>query len=185
MQMRSQCTIAIAVSAAAACTGNPVVATISNTSTPRDAPDLSLREVAFARLSEGRVVARGTAEHVDYRRAGGRVLATDGDATMVPEARSGLAPFGTLHFTAPHADGEIANRRGTAWGGVALDTGRGDRAVTEAAAFDDAVLHSESHVTAHGPGYRVEGNGLVASADGNSIRLTRGVQGQMQMEAER
>jgi hypothetical protein len=185
MQMRSQCTIIVAASAIAACTGNPVVTTISNTSTPRDAPDLSLREVAFARLSEGRVVARGTAEHVDYRRAGGRVLATDGDATMVPEARSGLAPFGTLHFTAPHADGEMTNRRGTAWGGVALDTSRGDRAVTEAAAFDGAVLHSESPVTAHGPGYRVEGNGLVAQADGNSIRLTHGVQGQMQMEAQR
>jgi hypothetical protein len=141
--------------------------------------------VAFARLSEGRVVARGTAEHVDYRRAGGRVLAANGAATMVPDARSGLAPFGTLHFTAPHADGEIANRHGTAWGGVTLDTGRGDRVVTDAAAYDSAVIHSESRVTAHGPGYRVEGNGLVAQADGNSIRLTHGVQGQMQMEAQR
>jgi hypothetical protein len=185
MQMRSQCTIAVAISAAAACTGNPVVTTISSISPPGDAPDLSLSEVAFARLSEGRVVSRGTAEHVDYRRAGGRVLATEGAATIVPDARSGLAPFGTLHFTAPHADGEIGSRHGTAWGGVTLDTGRGDRAVTEAAAYDSAVIHSESRVTANGPGYRVEGNGLVAQADGNSIRLTRGVQGQMQMEAQR
>jgi hypothetical protein len=150
-----------------------------------DAPDLSLREVAFARLSEGRVVARGTAEHADYRRAGGRVLATTAAATLIPDARSGIAPFGALHFTAPHLDGEIGNRHGTAWGGVTLDTGRGDHALTEAAAYDGAVIHSETRVTAHGPGYRVEGNGLVAQADGNSIQLTHGVRGQMQMEAER
>jgi hypothetical protein len=183
--MRSQRAIVVAVAVAAACSGNAIAPTISDLSTQKDAPDLSLRDVAFARLSEGRVVSRGTAEFLDYRRAGGRVIATNGAATMVPEPASGLAPFGTLHFTAPQIDGEVINRRGNAWGGVTLDTGRGDHAFTEAAAYDGSAVHSESHVTARGPGYRVEGNGLIAQADGSSVVLTRGVQGQLQMEAPR
>ena len=154
-------------------------------STLKDAPDLSLRGVAFARLADGRVVARGTAEHLDYRRAGGRLVAFVGAASMVPEAGTGLASFGTLYFAAPHVDGEIANRHGNAWGGVNLDTGRGDRAFTEAVEYDGAVLRSDKKVTAHGPGYRVQGNGLVAQADGSSVRLTQGVAGQMRMEARR
>ncbi|MCA1829184.1 MAG: hypothetical protein ABR567_20115 [Myxococcales bacterium] len=141
--------------------------------------------MAFARLSEGRVVARGTAEHLDYRRAGGRLVATAGAASMEPQPGTTLASFGTLHVTAPHADGEIANRRGTAWGGVDLDTGRGDRGSTEAVEYDGVVLRSEKKVIAHGPGYRVEGNGLIAQADGSSVRLTNRVTGQMQMEAQR
>ena len=131
------------------------------------------------------MVARGTARHVDYRRAGGRMIASDGDATIVQDPGSGTASFGTLHVKAPNADGEISNRRGTAWGGVTLLTGRGDDAVTQTVAYDNSQVHSESHVTAHGPGYHVEGNGLVAASDGSSVRLTHGVQGQMQMGAER
>ena len=160
-------------------------ANISHTSTPSDAPDLSLKGVAFARLSEGRVVARGTAEHLDYRRAGGRLVATTGAASMEPEAGTGLASFGTLYFAAPHADGEITNRRGTAWGGVNLATGRGDRAFTEAIDYDGTLVTSNKKVTAHGPGYRVQGNGMVARADGTSVQLDKGVAGQMQMEATR
>jgi hypothetical protein len=157
---------------------------MSPVSIQMDAPDLSLRGVAFARLSEGRVVARGTAEHLDYRRAGGRLVAYVGAASLEPEPGSGLAAFGTLYFAAPHVDGEIANRRGNAWGGVNLDTGRGDRAFTEAVEYDGTVLKSEKKVTAHGPGYRVQGNGLIAQSDGSWVRLTNGVVGQMQMEAQ-
>lgn len=113
------------------------------------------------------------------------MIARDGDVTIVPEPGSGAAAFGTLHVTAPNADGEITNRRGTAWGGVTLVTGRGDDGVTQAVTYDGAQVKSESHVTAHGPGYHVEGNGLVASSDGSSVRLTHGVKGQMQMEAQR
>ena len=40
---------------------------------PTEAPDLTLHDVAFARLSDGRVAARGTAREVVYRRAGGRL----------------------------------------------------------------------------------------------------------------
>jgi hypothetical protein len=158
---------------------------MSPVSTQMDAPDLSLRGVAFARLSEGRVVARGIAEHLDYRRAGGRLVAFAGAASMEPEAGTGLASFGTLYFAAPHVDGEIANRRGSAWGGVDLDTARGDKAHTDKVEFENEIVSSATKVTARGPGYRVQGNGLRATADGNDVRLVKGVSGQLQMEASR
>src|SRR6059058_4817563 len=100
--MRSQCAIALAASVAAACSGNPTTSTISHVSLPEDAADLSLRGVAFARLTEGRVVARGTAEHLDYRRAGGRLVAFASAASIEPQGGTGLASFGTLYFAAPH-----------------------------------------------------------------------------------
>ena len=179
--MRSQCAIVLTVPLLVACES----ANVSHTSLPDDAPDLALRGVAFARLADGRVVARGTAEHLDYRRAGGRLVAFASAASIEPQGGTGVASFGTLYFAAPHVDGEIANRHGNAWGGVNLDTGRGDRAFTEAVEYDGAVLRSDKKVTAHGPGYRVQGNGLVAQADGSSVRLTQGVVGQMRMEARR
>ncbi|MGZ6142156.1 MAG: hypothetical protein ACXWLM_02400 [Myxococcales bacterium] len=141
--------------------------------------------MAFARLSEGRVVARGTADHLDYRRAGGRLVASVAAASMEPEPGTGLASFGTLYFAAPHVDGEIANRHGNAWGGVNLDTGRGDRSFTDAVEYDGAVVRSSTKVTAHGPGYKVQGNGLEAQADGSSVKLLHGVTGQMQVEGGR
>ena len=150
-----------------------------------DAADLSLHGVAFARLSEGRVVARGTATQLDYRRAGGRLIASNGNATMVPEPGTGLASFGAIHFTAPRIDGEVANRRGSAAGGVNVDTSRGDQVATEAVQYDGATVRSNSKVVAHGPGYRVQGNGMVAATDGSSVRLTSGVSGQLEMEARR
>jgi hypothetical protein len=179
--MRSHLALAAVVPLTVACE----TASISHTSAPIDAPDLSLQGVAFARLSEGRVVARGTAEHLDYRRAGGRLVAETGAASMEPEAGTGLASFGTLYFAAPHVDGEIANRRGIAWGGVNLDTGRGDHAVTEAVDYDGTLVRSDNKVVARGPGYRVQGNGLLARADGSSVQLVKGVAGQMAMEAIR
>jgi hypothetical protein len=135
-------------------------------------------------MSEGRVVARGTAGHLDYRRAGGRVIASDVEATMAPEPGSGPASFGALHVAAPHIDGEVGNRHGHAWGGVTLETARGDRALTEAVAYDGATILGENRVTAQGPGYSVQGNGLVVQADRSSLRLTRGVQGKLEMGAE-
>ena len=131
------------------------------------------------------MVARGIAEHLDYRRAGGRLVAFAGAASMEPEAGTGLASFGTLYFAAPHVDGEIANRRGTAWGGVNLDTARGDKAFTDKIEFENELVTSEAKVTARGPGYRVQGNGLRATSDGNDVRLVKGVSGQLQMEASR
>ncbi len=183
--MRSQCAILLAVAAGSACTGKAVTSEISRLSPPVGAPDLSLSGVAFARLSEGRVVSRGTAEHLDYRRAGGRLVASVAAASMEPDTGTGLASFGTLYFAAPHVDGEIANRRGNAWGGVNLDTGRGDRSFTDAVEYDGAQVKSSSKVTAHGPGYRVQGNGLVAQADGSEVRLVQGVTGTLDAEGGR
>jgi hypothetical protein len=141
--------------------------------------------VAFARLSEGQVVARGTAEQLDYRRAGGRVLASGGSAIVHPSPGSGLAPFGTVRVVARAVEGEIPNRHGSASGGVRLDAARGDTALTERVEFDGQVLRSSTPVAAHGPGYRVNGNGLAARTDGSSIELTSGVKGQLEMEARR
>lgn len=180
--MRSQFAILSALTVGLACSGNSAPPVISPVSLPGDAPDLSLKGVAFARLADGRVVARGTAKVLDYRRAGGRLIASDAAATMVAGAGTGLASFGALHFTAPRIDGEVAGRRGQATGGVKLETGRGDRAATESVVYDGETVRSDSKVVALGPGYRVQGNGMVARADGSSVRLTRGVSGQMQME---
>ena len=183
--MRSQCAIILLASASAACTGTSGTQGVSHLSLPDDSPDLSLQGVAFARLSEGRLVARGTADHLDYRRAGGSMVATDGAATIVPEPGSGLAAYGVLHVSAPHIEGEVANRRGDGSGGVRLDTGRGDRAESEAVHYDGTTVRSDTRVVARGPGYRVESHGMVAQADGSAVRLTRGVQGTLDLEGSR
>jgi len=175
---------ALALALGAAC-GNAADAPVSSLSTPVATPDLSLTSVAFARLSEGRVVARGNAQRLDYRRTGGRLEATDGAAALYPEPGSGLAEFGMLQFTAPRIDGEVVNRRGTASGGVRLDTSRGDTARSEHVAYDGDLLQTDAPVHARGPGYQVDGNGLLAKTDGTDIRLTHGVRGRLRMEARR
>jgi hypothetical protein len=185
MQMRSHRPATVVISLVAACSGGSSSSLTTLNSTSNDAPDLSLKGVAFARLSEGRVVSRGTAKSVDYRREGGRLVATSGSATILPDSGTELASFGALHVQAPSVDGEVANRRGTAQGGVHLETGRGDQAFSESIAYDGTLIRSETPVTAHGPGYRVQGQGMVAKADGTAVQLTRGVSGQMRMEAGR
>ena len=158
---------------------------VSHLSLPVDSPDLSLQGVAFARLSDGRLAARGTAAHLDYHRAGGRLIATDADSTIVPEPGSGLALYGVLQVSAPKVEGEITNRRGEGSGGVRLDTGRGDRAESDAVHYDGTTVRSDTRVVAHGPGYSVESNGMVAQADGSAVRLTRGVHGKLELEGQR
>jgi lipopolysaccharide export system protein LptC len=175
---------ALALAFAAGC-GKTEDAPVSSFSTPVDAPDLSLTSVAFARLSEGRVVARGNAERLDYRRTGGRLEAANGALVVYPQAGSGLAEFGTMRLAAPHIDGEIPNRRGTASGGARLDTSRGDVALAERVAYDRDLLRSDVPVQARGPGYQVQGNGFSAKTDGSDIRLTDGVRGRLQVEARR
>jgi hypothetical protein len=165
--------------------GNRVNPALSSISAPTDAPDLSLQGVAFARLSEGQLVARGTAERLDYRRSGGRLAASRGSAIVHPVPGSGFAPFGTVRFVARNAEGEILNRRGSASGGVRLEAARGDSALTERLEYEGEVLRSNTPVAAQGPGYRVDGKGLLARSDGSAIRLTNGVEGQLQMRARR
>ena len=124
---------------ASAC-GNPLNPTVSAISTQVDAPDLSLQGVAFARLSEGQVVARGTAERLDYRREGGRLEASRGSAIIHPTPGTSLATYGTIRVLAQQAEGEVPNARGTARGGVRLDTARGDSALTDRVALENNVL---------------------------------------------
>ena len=157
--------------------------TVSSISVPVDAPDLSLRGVAFARLSEGRVVARGTAEQLDYRRADGHVAASVAGAVVYPQPGTGLATFGTLRLVAPRLEGDVPARRGVASSGVRLDAIRGDVARTERLHLDGDLLRTDTRVQASGPGYRVDGNGLLARTDGSFIQLTNGAKGQLQVEA--
>lgn len=188
LQMRSQFLIAGICAAGAAWAAGcmqKVSPAMSHVSAPEDAPDLSLKQVAFARLSGGRMVSRGTASRLDYRRSGGRLDADRANAEMSPEPGTGLASFGTLRFSAPRVQGEVANRRGTATGGVALATSRGDRARTEEAEYDGDVVRSHTPVTAKGPGYDVRGQTLVAKTDGSDIHLGGGTSGALQMEAHR
>jgi hypothetical protein len=137
--------------------------------------------VAFARLSEGRVVSRGTAERLDYRRSGGRLLASGGAAMIYPQPGAKLASLGALRFTAARLEGEVPTRRGTASSGVRLDATRGDTARTEQVHLDGDLLRTDTSVSASGPGYRVESNGLLARTDGSAIQFTRGVKGELQV----
>jgi hypothetical protein len=148
-----------------------------------DAPDLSLKGVAFARTSEGRITTRGTAARLDYRRAGGRVDAELTAMVLFPQPGSQLASYGQVGVNAPHAKGEVTSRRGTAWGGVDFASSRGDRGRTEAVELDGDTIHGETPVFLTGPGYRMRGNGLVATADGKNVGLTGGVTGTLQTEA--
>jgi hypothetical protein len=172
----------VALALAASC-GNAISPQISAISTPADAPDLSLHGVALARLSEGRIVARATADRLDYQRAGARLQASRGSCIIQPDPGSRLAVFGSLHFVADRVDGEIANRKGVASGAVRVDAERGDVARTERIYYDGDFLRSDARVDAAGPGYRVEGSGLLARTDGSVIQLTDGVKGQLQMES--
>jgi hypothetical protein len=132
-------------------------------------------------LSEGRVVARGIAERLDYRRSGGRLLAFSGSAMIYPLPGAKLAPLGPLRFTASRLEGEVPVRRGTASSGVRLEATRGDSARTEQVHLDGEILRTDTHVVARGPGYAVESNGLLARTDGSAIQFTSGVQGQLQV----
>jgi len=169
----------IALALAAGC-GKPESPTISPISLPEDAPDLSLKGVAFARLAEGRVVARGTADRLDYRRSGGRLEATYGAATLYPQPGTNLASFGATRVVAARVEGEVPARRGTASSGVRLDALRGDTARTEQVHLDGDVLRTDKRVAARGPGYQVDGNGLFARTDGSVIQFTGGVVGKLQ-----
>jgi len=187
LQMRSQPTkfavIALTSALAIACgKQNTQVVPKSSVKAVPDAPDLSLRGVAFARFSDGRITARGTAQLLDYRRAGGQLNAEVAAMTLVPQPGSRLATFGLLQLAAPHVKGEVQEKAGSAWGGVTFAASRGDRGATEAVEYSKDLITSEKPVQLAGPGYVMHGNGLVMQADGSSMRLTNGVTGSLQAE---
>lgn len=153
-------------------------------SPPGDAPDLTLQAVAFARLSDGRVVARGTARTLDYRRQGGRLEASDGAVALEPAPDAGFASFGTMQLQARQIDGEVTGKRGSARGDVRFDAARGDRARTDRLDYEGPVVRTESPVDGSGPGYTVHSNGLLARTDGSSVHLTHHVSGTLEGGAQ-
>jgi hypothetical protein len=159
--------------------------TVSDPSPPPDAPDLVLHDVAFARLADGRVTARGTAKELGYRRAGGRLDAHVAFATLYPESSTGYAMFGAVQVDAPRAEGDLSNKRGTGSGGVNFRAARGDRGTTERVLWDGLQdrLIGDREVIASGPGYSVRSHGFSAHADGSDITLTGGVSGTLQPQS--
>src|SRR5438105_6655314 len=140
-------------------------ADMSEASLPSDVPaDLVLQEVAFARLSDGRISSRGTAEELTYRRSAGRLLAFQAALRLPPRAGSGLAPMGLLHLAAPRVEAETSARRGVGSQGVRLDSERGDRARTDRVSYDGPRdrVSSDTALAAQGPGYRVRSRGFGA-----------------------
>ena len=144
-----------------------------------------MHEVAFARLADGRVTARGTATQLGYRRAGGRLDAKSPSATLYPEPATGYAMFGEVQLAAPRGEGDLATKHGTASGGVRFRAARGDRGTTERILWDGLAdqLSGDRQVDAQGPGYVVRSRGFSAHADGRDITLTNGVSGTLQPEA--
>jgi lipopolysaccharide export system protein LptC len=158
---------------------------LSDRSPPIGAPDLTLHDVAFARLSDGRVAARGTARVLTYYRAGGRLDAAVAAATLHPDADTGYAMFGDVQVAAPRVAGELGSKRGTASGGVTFRASRGDRGDTERVLWDGPAdrLSGDRPVAAQGPGYVVRSQGFSARADGSDVTLTGGVVGTLQPES--
>jgi hypothetical protein len=165
------------------CGGQPAPSVeLSDPSPPPEEPDLTLHEVAFARLSDGRVAARGTARVLAYQRAGGRLDARIAAATLYPESSAGYGMFGDVRLSAPVVDGDLGNKRGVASGGVTFEAARGDRGNTERVFWDGPAdrLSGDRAVAAQGPGYTVRSQGFSARADGSDVILTGGVIGTLQ-----
>jgi hypothetical protein len=175
----------VAFLTAAGCGASPAIPPASSRQAS-DAPDLALSDVAFVRLSDGRVDARGVADRLSYRRSGGRFAALQVAVRTRAQPGSGLVALGELYLTAPHVDGEVPARRGSATGGVRLDSVRGDRARTQRLDFDgpNDELRTDTAVQASGPGYVVRSDGLRARADGSAIRLIGGVSGRLTGQPE-
>ena len=145
-------------------------------------PDLVLHEVAFARLSEGRIAGRGTARGVVYRRGGGRLDARSAVVSLYPDPGTGYAMFGEVRLSAPAVEGDLVGRRGTASGGVFFRAARGDSGETERVAYDGPAdqISGDRPVDARGPAYAVRSHGFSARADGSDIALTGGVSGTLE-----
>jgi len=160
---------------------------MSDPSPPSDSPDLLLHDVAFVRLADGRVTARGTATQLGYRRAGGRLDAKSPAAALYPEPSTGYAMFGQVQVSAPSGEGDLTTKRGTATGGVRFQAARGDRGTTERVFWNGPAdqLSGDREVVAQGPGYSVRSRGFSARADGRDVTLTGGVTGMLQPEADR
>ena len=142
-----------------------------------------MHQVAFARLSDGRVVARGTARELAYHRTtGGRLEGQAVVAALQPGPGTGYAMFGETLLTAPRVEGDLGTRRGAASGGVTFRASRGDHGTTDRLRWDGPAdrLSGDRPVEAQGPGYQVRSQGFSARADGSDVTLTGGVAGTLQ-----
>ena len=179
---------AIASAAAALLLGceakQAAVLDVSDPSIPSDSPDLLLHQVAFARLADGRVRARGTATELGYRRAGGRLDAQLPAATLYPEPSTGYSMFGDIQLASPHGEGDLTSKQGSASGGVQFRTARGDHGTTDRILWDGVAdrISGDRDVDAQGPGYSVRSRGFSAHGDGTDVLLTGGVSGTLQPE---
>src|SRR5207302_1723127 len=174
--MWSQSATAFVAAALLVGCGSPPTASVevSDPSPPSDSPDLLLHEVAFARLAEGRVTARGTATQLGYRRAGGRLGAQSPTARLHPQPATGYAVFGEAQPAGPHGGGERATNHGTAAGGTVREPQNEDPLIALAV----TALIAASPV-AQGPldftaqTMRMEPRGGRTLLDG-AVRLSRG-----------
>jgi hypothetical protein len=141
-----------------------------------------LHGVAFARLSDGRVAARGTAREMAYYRTGGRLDGRVAVASLYPEVGTGYGTFGEVLLTAPRVEGDLGNKRGNASGGVTFHASRGDQGTTDRVFWDGPAdrLSGDRRVDAQGPGYAVHSQGFSARADGSDVTLTGGVAGTLE-----
>jgi len=144
----------------------------------QEPPDVLLLGVAFARLSAGRVVARGTGRSVAFRRASGKVEVDGLDVRMAP---GGAVPaeLGELRVEAPRAAGFLTGRAGEAFGGVVVRSRRGDQVKTERLVVEGEEVRAPGRVEAEGPGYAIHGQSLAARADGTRVELSGGVSGRL------
>src|SRR5437762_538397 len=153
--------------------GNSANPPVSSISSP-DVPDLSLQGVAFARLSEGQVVARGTAARLDHpghlRRRGS---APDGGSPMIGFTlpmtlltAAAVLPAGPLDFKARNMRIEPQERRVVLEGDVQLT--RGDLSVTGQHAV--AEYAKEQPASAQRPRGRGQSARPEAGAGGQTVQ---------------
>jgi hypothetical protein len=149
------------------------------------APDLVLREAAFARLVDGRLAAAGTATEFRYRHLGGRFDAIDGRARIFPAPGRSFSSLGEVRLAAPRVEGDVRGQTAVGSGGVEMVAARGDRATTQCATLDSAAgtITSNEPVDASGPGYVLHGARLLARTDGSEVRFFGGAGGTLVPDA--
>ena len=146
--------------------------------------DVVLRGVAFVRVAEGRVAARGTAAEASFRQAGGKVEATRLAVDLPPGAHA-PADLGPLRVTAPLATGDLPAKKGLGWGGVTVHAARGDEARTERVLIDGArdEVQAPGPVEMAGSGFTLHSASLIARSDGSRVQFLGGVRGRLESSA--
>lgn len=124
-------------------------------------PAIVLEDVEVRHYAGDGTLRVGHAERVTYHRQAERLEA---EALAVASPPTPDLRRGGLRLEAGRGEADLAGKAATLAGGVAVETGAGDRARTASARWNAAagVLDGSERVEAEGPGYR-------ASADGFSF----------------